>query len=304
MENLESLKDTLNARYRAVFESPEDSYFYQNIHAYIDFIVKTPKLCAIIDKSDSDYHKEFTRIWTPRTDDEKENDLREERVYRTERFSLFASHYCTLLVRIYWPIEDYKNPEPEFEDKLDPVAILMLRGFDRAVRMNLWRKETLKTYNRWFDGKRKMYENDLRQFHVDFLTAMQELEKDNTTEILPEPEKEKLPLVLHPRTGDFSFYGTRGNFVPTGQEFKVLNTLYNSPDYQASYLDLLKSFKPHLETASKPDKQELYLIINRIKEKLCILPKCKNINFDIFDNVQKLGYRLVFKASEEKPKES
>lgn len=38
MENLESLKDVLKTRYQAVMESPSNSLFYQNIHAYIDFI--------------------------------------------------------------------------------------------------------------------------------------------------------------------------------------------------------------------------------------------------------------------------
>lgn len=42
--------DILKTRYEAVLQSSSDSVFYQNIHNYIGYIVKTPKLAEIVVK--------------------------------------------------------------------------------------------------------------------------------------------------------------------------------------------------------------------------------------------------------------
>ena len=155
--------DILKTRYEAVTQSDSDSLFYQNIHAYIDFIKTTPELLAIIEKSEKEYGTKFI--------DKNTSDYH-ERLSSFERFSLYASNYCLLEMRIYYPIEYYKNPPDEAGNQLDPVAILMLKGFDSATKMNLWGKSELKTLNKWYDGERKLYENALKQFHADFLTEL------------------------------------------------------------------------------------------------------------------------------------
>ena len=71
--------------------------------------------------------------------------------------------------------------------ELDPVALLMLKGFDRTVKMGIWSKENLRIHNKWFDGERKFYENELRQFHVDFLSEVEKLEVEDKK---VEPQKE------------------------------------------------------------------------------------------------------------------
>ena len=297
MSIMQNLIESLKTRYEAVLQSSSDSQFYMNIHAYIDLIRKNPSLSKIMDDSENEYRKQHIAIWPDKSKTDKEADEREQRSIRLEKFNLYTAHFCWLEARIYDPIEDYKKTDAP-DDEQDPVALLIVKGI-KNIKTKKWSEKTLRLYNKWFDGKRGEYENDLRQFHADFLTKIQLL-KAEKVETKPEPEKEKLPLILSSSTGDFSFYNFKGNLVPTGQEFKVLNTLLNSSDFQASYLSLLQSFNPYTENATKTSKQELYLVINGIKGQLKILPQGKNSNLDIFKNVRGFGYRLVFQDKEKK----
>jgi hypothetical protein len=182
MENLESLKDALKTRYEAVLQSSSDSQFYLNIHAYIDLIRKTLFLSKIMGDSENQYRKQHMAIWPDKSKTDKEADEREERTIRLERFNLFTAHFSWLEVRIYDPIEDYKNTDAP-DDEQDPVALLMIKGI-KNIKTKKWSDKTLKMYNRWFEGKRERYENDLRQFHADFLTAISQapkLEEKNET---------------------------------------------------------------------------------------------------------------------------
>ena len=112
--------NSLKTRYEAVLQSSSDPLFYQNIHAYIDFIKTTPALSAIMEKSEHDYHTKFIE---KRNAGRHENDITyNEKISRLERFSLYASHYCVLEVRIYYPIEYYKNPPPEVGDRVRPCG--------------------------------------------------------------------------------------------------------------------------------------------------------------------------------------
>lgn len=288
---------TLKIRYDAVLQSPTDSLFYQNIHAYIDIIVKIPELSAIIDKSEEDYSIKHYDLWHPHTKDESELDWREAETYRLEHFSLYATHFCMLLVRIYWPIEYYKNPFDEDDRRPDPVVMLMLRGFDTTLKMNLWDKKHIKVLNGWFDGNRKRYENDIRQFHADFLTELYKI-TDKPVEKSDEVKINKIPLAINTRTGDFHFFKTSGSFSPVSQEFKVLRTLYEDKDCQASFQTLLQSYMPNLDHVGKAHKDSLYQIIRNIKEKLGILPASDTSNPDIFKTVKGLGYRLSLSPDE------
>jgi hypothetical protein len=286
--------------YESVLQSSSDEVFYLNIHRYIDFIRKTPELCAVIEDSEIEYSKRHRDLWKEKTEDENELDKREEHTFRVERFSLYASDYCGLEMRIYWPIEYYKNPPPEIDGLQDPVVFLMLKGLESTKRMKKWSDKTLEMYYKWYDPKEKQrYEKNIRQFHVDFLL---ELEKTgNKHKEIPEPSKPSIPLSFNSRTGDFVFYDVSGNLSPGTQEFKVFSTLYDSPEYTADYLTLLKSYIPGIESASKTYRDNLSLVIRDIKREFKILSSVEIPNTDIFLNLKKFGYRLVFSPLAENP---
>lgn len=295
--------DSLNIRYEAVLQSSSDSVFYQNIHSYIDYIIKTPKLAEIVEKAGHDYRDKHSKIWETKTRYDNLGEVREERTLKLERFNLYTSGYVTLLMRIYYPLEDYKTTNEDDKDQ-DPVALLMLKGINNS-RIKKWMKESkyevekwypknIKIYNRWYDGQRKYYEDELRKFHVEFLTEVEKLENDKEN-ILPEPEKVKLPLNVNELNGDFTFYETTGNFPFGGKEFLVINTLLKSVALVSPYLSLIKSYNPNIESATKAQKDDLYLIIRDIKKRLNI---SDNGNPDIFKNIKNRGYRLVFSIPE------
>jgi len=190
---MRELLDILKTRYDAVLQSDSDRLFYLNIHAYIDIIVKNPEFLTIMDKYETEYTKAHRDIVRPYTEDEEVLDERGRQVIKLERFNLYTSGYCSLLMRIYLPLEDYKNPDPELVGRYDPVVFLMLDGLSRTMTMGLWSKEALKTYNRWYDGQRKEYENNLRQFHANFITEIG-LRLLKEKPIITEPAKE-IPVI-------------------------------------------------------------------------------------------------------------
>ena len=289
--------DILKTRYEAVLQSDTDSRFYQNIHAYIDVIKTTPELSVIIDASERDYGTKFIDKNKPKLHD-NDADYNEE-ISRLERFSLYASHYCILEVRIYYPIEYYKNPPEEVGDRLDPATMLMLKGFDRTLKMGIWEKKELKTLNKWYDGERKYYENELKQFHADFLTELGKIQTKILPIITKETPKISIPLDFDFRTGDFTFYKTTGTIAPATQEYKILCSLLNSESYLCAYLPLYKSLVPTATEIRKPHKETISQVVRNLKERLNILPKTESSNPDIFKNLQKVGYRLVFTDSKE-----
>jgi hypothetical protein len=312
MEKLESLKSSLQTRYQAILESTSDPLFYKNIHLYVDFIMKNPALAKIINDSDLEYSKKHSQIWRERKNTEEEIDVQDYATRKLEFFNLYASDFVTLFVRIYSPIEDYKTTDdPDYLQ--DPVALLMLRGIEwvksrnwhkRPIEPNnRWGKKNLERYNRWFAGQRGYYTNTFKQFHYEFLGAMDYL-KDEPEEPEPKPEKIKIPLTFNERTGDFTFLKTSGNFSPNSQEFKIFSILYCDTNQLAEYSPLLKVLFPNIDKFGKSHKFGLYTIIRNIKEKLGILPESKTSNPDIIKNVPKFGYRLTLSSIELRAEQS
>ncbi len=298
MPIMSNIINTLKTRYETALQSDSDSSFYKNIHAYIDHIVKTPVFSAIMDKSEKEYHEGHSEIWRIRKSTEYELDYQSALTDRVENLSLYAGHYIDLFVRIYSPMEEYIHPSPGLEDKLDPVALLMVKGLKRTEETGLWSKEKLRVYNNWFKGgMREYYTDELKKFHLDFLAELEKLGIDGE-EVLPELPKQKMPFSFNNRTGDFVFHDLKGTLSLGTQEFKVFSTLYTSPDYQADYLTLLKSYNPGVETASKTYRDNLSLIIRNLKERFNILPSTKTSNPDIFLNIKKFGYRLIFSPTD------
>lgn len=179
---MDSLINGLNTRFDIVSKSASEKEFHLNLHSYFDFIQKTEILRNIIDKSEQEHINSFREIWSEHREyTEEELDERSSQVSKLERFNLYAVG-CTILVRIYYPIEYYKNTI-ELDQHQDPIALLLVRGFKYTLGLKRWSKERLTLYNKWFDGKRGMYEAELRRFHLMFLD---ELTKPISLKIKPE----------------------------------------------------------------------------------------------------------------------
>lgn len=286
--------ETLKLHYDEILKSPSEPLFYSNVYKYIDLIVKTPELVELINKSAQEYETKHREIREFPALNNKEEDEKEKQVLHLEKFSLYAADYAFLHTRIYSYIEESKR-HLEPGERTAPQAIVMLRGV-HGLDSKVWNKETIDQCTKWYINRRKDYEDRLRKFHLSFLTELSKHEGDKAT-----PPKKELPLTLHLRTGDFTFYQTSGNFSPATPEFKVLSALYNDKDYQATYLTLIQAYRPNVEEDSKSQKDDLYSVIKNIKEKLDILPETETSNKDIFANIKNYGYRLVSKAEEEKP---
>ena len=273
-----------------VIQSDSDPTFYKNVHAYIDYIVKIPELYAIIVKSEKEYHTEHQRIWHVKKKTDYEIDYQAALTSRLESLNLFAKDFAFLEARIYMPIEEYINPSPEFADRLDPVALLMLKGFKATERMGLWRTEYLKIYYRWFDGKRPEYERDLKSFHNDFLKELEKIEPEETESEM----KPKIPLDFDPHTGDFAYYNVHGTLSPDHQEYKIFSSLLRGRKYQATHLSMYQALCPTATEVHKTHKYALAQIIRNLKKAFGILPKSKTSNPDIFKSIPNKGYRLIF----------
>lgn len=272
----------LNIRYKTALESITDSLFYQNIHGYLDVIQKTPKFISVINNAEKAYYKSV-----------KENNGTS---HKLEHFNLYTRDYLTLFLRVYLPIEDFKTTS-DIDGQQDPVALLYIYGI-KSGKVDNWCKNRKTTpykdakkemvdHLKWI-GERKEYELALKQFHADFLTAYMQ----NTGD-MDEVNEIKIPLSLHPITGDFSFLGHRGTLNPKSQEFKVISTLLSSENHLAEYATLIQTYRTYNPESSKVLKPELAQIIKNIKEKLSILPTTPESKPDIISNVKNVGYRLI-----------
>ncbi|MEO6536698.1 MAG: hypothetical protein ABIT47_03305 [Candidatus Paceibacterota bacterium] len=271
------LATQLDRLYGLIKEAQTDPEFYMAVHQYCDLVMKNPTLRAILDESEQAYRLGHIEIWREPARTDEESDQKSEMVMRLERFNLF-SEFTLPMMRIYYPLDDYMH-DPAPEDKQDPLAIVMIRGLKVALKYKKWDKGTLQSFNRWFEGKRSMYETSIRKFHTMMLAALWEKNSEVAT-VRPRPA-----ITFNSRTGDFYVNGTYGTFNPKGQEAKVFGVLYDSPDHLATYLELIRSYRTHIEEPTKPQKDDLSKIINSIKEKL-------GDQRDILQNVKGVGYRL------------
>jgi DNA-binding winged helix-turn-helix (wHTH) protein/uncharacterized protein YeaC (DUF1315 family) len=268
-------------RLDAVFAADSDPHFYQNLHHYFDLIEKTPELKSLWDESQKEYAEQHTAIWRNRSATDEESDAKAELTNRIERFNLYANG-CTIYVRIYLPIEDYKT-NTELEDKQDPVALLMLRGINN-ISTTKWSKDRLKLYNRWYDGKRSMYEQELRQFHL-LLLAEFENRKDTKTA--------ESSASFNLDTGVVYIHGVHVTFNPKSQPYRILSTLWKSKNHQATFDELLRVLHPNSRRNTKACKADLYKVVRNIRRALGVLPERDGGTSNIVENIPRYGYRLV-----------
>ncbi|MEO7529928.1 MAG: hypothetical protein ABIS69_00910 [Sediminibacterium sp.] len=277
------LATQLDRLYSLIKEAQSDTEFYVAVHQYCDLVMKNPILRAILDDSEQAYRFGHVEIWREPARTDKESDEKSEMVMRLERFNLF-SEFTLPMMRIYYPLDDYMH-DLATEDKQDPLAIVMIRGLKVALKYKKWDKGTLQSFNRWFEGKRSMYQTSIRKFHTMMLAALWE----KNTEVAP--ARPRPPITFNPRTGDFYVNGTYGTFNPKGQEASVFGVLYDSPDHLATYIELIRSYRSTVEEASKAQKDDLSKIINALKDKL-------GNQRDVLQNVKNVGYRLEIPNTE------
>lgn len=172
---MDSLINGLNTRLNVVLQSTSDKEFYLNLHQYLHFVITNKTLEKILDASGNEYSKAFGTIWERgREYTEEELDVRSAQVVRLERYNLYAIG-IGLFMRIYHPLQDQKEEVLTSSPRPDPVVYLMLYGFDRTLKLKLWDKEYLKSYNWWFEGKRGHYEQELRRFHLGLLEKIENI---------------------------------------------------------------------------------------------------------------------------------
>lgn len=303
-----NLKALLTTRLQAAVNSATEQRFYQNVHAYIDTIMKDDRGRQIMEDAERAYMQGHYELWGVRTEDEEVVDERARQTYKLERFNLYADKFVGMYVRIYLPIEDFKNSHAPLHTQ-DPVALVALYGH-KSKLLDEWAhggqrsmppkesRRKLKVYYKWFVGKRDKYTEDLKQFHADFLTAYAYYESDLDVAV---PQSLKPPIVINQRTGDFTFYNISDTFNPRTKEYKVLISLLNSKDYFLEYPELISSYRHYKQEQAKATlKPELTQVIKNIKIKLGIL-QSDNPSPDIIENVKNLGYRLITRDSIETP---
>ena len=54
--------ENLEKRFKMTLESGSDSRFYQNLHLYFDFIIKTTKLNELWESGQRSYYERFNEI--------------------------------------------------------------------------------------------------------------------------------------------------------------------------------------------------------------------------------------------------
>lgn len=176
---MSDLKDDLNTRFNIATQSSSEHEFYLNVYQYFDFIYKTPELKDIWDENEKEYRKKHIAIWKKRPMTDEEAEEADAQTIKLERFSLYAVG-SFMEGRIYLPIDDYKKTnEPDTEQ--DPVAVILVRGakyaatLARPTTIGKWNKDALKSYSRWFEGKRGFYESQLRRLHAMLLDEISKL---------------------------------------------------------------------------------------------------------------------------------
>ena len=300
-----NLLTLLDLRLKTALESPTDRRFYQNVHSYLDLIMKDEKGRSIIKKAERDYSTNHSELWREKLNTDEQFDEQSRQTLKIERFNLYADKFVGLYVRIYLPIKDYLSSD-EPHGKSHPVALVALYGIKSSIVDNWCKypkrsfpykeaKKQMVSYARWFDGKRDEYTNDLKQFHADFITKYIQSpdvapgNKSVSTEDL-EP-----PIYLDPRTGDFTYPGFSGTLNPTRDEYKVLFTLLKSPNYFATYLEIIQSYRGYVKEVTKSEKTAMYKVITALRKQLGTTEEN-----GLIETVKNSAYRLRISPKEDR----
>jgi hypothetical protein len=294
---MNSLEDQLNTRYNLAIQSHSERDFYMRVYDYMNFIFSDPNLKRIWDESEKEYDKSHTHIVSNfHGIIDVKNGM--ANAYKLESFNLYSVG-LPLWGKIYLPIHEYEKSKKSIDEE-NLLAIILVHGADAALKMGQWAKSEFRRYNEWYDGKRNFYESALQNFHSYFLRELSNTKSEKKPGVDSNKEKQTI-LSFNSTTGDFSFFKIVGNLSPGSREFKVFQALYEASENQLTYLELIKTYVPHVEKESKALKDDLYIIIKNIKNDFQILPKRKAGLPDIFKNIKNYGYRLDLSHSRIKP---
>jgi hypothetical protein len=279
---MSSLIDSLKTHYDAVLQSTVDQEMYTNIYYYLDHIVQTPELSALITNESKRLNAKLKEI---RNDSIIGEDYRQQ-LARREQIDSFYPGYMDLYMRIYLTIHDHARGIAVSDNRM----LIIIHGIDALpAREERWKS----LWERDIDSTRIAVKQSLERLHTKLLLAIERREAVRVPLQIP---ASKLPLNLDPRTGDFDLYGIKGSLTPKSQEYLVLKKLLDSESNLATYSDLIKIVYPTADPQSTTVRADLYKIILRLKEKMSIPER----NPDIFANVKNNGYRLVFPDSNQR----
>lgn len=134
---------------------------------------------------------------------------------------------------------------------------------------------------------------------LDHLPALSNLTKEITNKNIKEDgsdlikiKNKKVDFSFNIITGDTQLNGINTNFKPKQQKFNIIYTILNSENFQADYLSICNSVG---YDDSKINRRYIQGIVKDIKKDLKILPKSKKSNCNIFENIEKFGYRILDK---------
>jgi hypothetical protein len=269
---------------QAIEDSPNDIECYKHIHAYIHYLLNTPKLKSILDAEEKDYYTEIHRTIDG---------------YKVEQGNFYFAYFLTSYMRIYAPIEIY-NTSYEPDSEQDPIALILLYGY-KHPRTQSWvnrfqvpivkreRKQQLKSYWSWFDGKREEYVNEIKNLHLEIITVLSKQPDKPNAELKSKNDLSSLLLDLE--TGDFHYGKKTDSLNIKTQPFRVLSKLYSADGKTVPYLDLIQCIKPNAKEVTKTDKMKLTTVIKNLKKSLGITD---GSNPDIFHNEKMVGYSLRY----------
>lgn len=288
-----NLVDGLNNRFNVLIASKTERDFYYSAYYYFDYIFSNPQLEELYREGEVEYRKKATKIFEQFEANPQHGDsYHAQMIYKMEKFDMYCNA-VTLEVRLYHPMKDYiETNDPDSHQSYLMVALD--KGFKYALKVcsprfgyrENFKKEFKENFNSWFVGQRDQYQDELSRFHVEFIDQVAQLSE------LSVPASAEIKPFLNLETGDFSYYGVKGNFPTSGQNFKVLKTLLTAKNYKATHTELVQSFIPNVDKATKSQKQKLTTVIRNIKIELKVLPETSLSKPDPFVSVRREGYRL------------
>ena len=248
--------DGLNTRFDIAFKTDTDREFYVSLYYYFEYILTTPTLKEIFARSEHEYHQAFGEIWKERKKyTEEELDIKSAEVSKLERFNLYALG-CNIEAHIYLPIDDYRN-ERDPKDRRDPVGVILMRGLNYAIRLGKWNEKNLRSYYRWFDGKRNEYEVELRRFHLMFLEELGKVK-----EPIQEKVNKKIKVFLDENKGIYRQTETgmlSYKIKVPSKRFHIVNYIFGKEKVKTSIL----------ATATRQTEELVRKEIDRTNELFC-----------------------------------
>lgn len=281
-------------RFDILVASKTERDFYYNAYYYYDYIFTNPQLLELYEKAGKEYRKKHSEIIDKYNNDPRlDGDYCSQMVSKTEKFDAYCNA-VPLEVRLYHPMKDYLETD-DLDRYQDYLMVALDKGFDYALKvcsprhgyMKNFKKTFQSNFNNWFVNQRDIYQEQMSRFHMEFIEMVSQSSEPTT---LPTA---KIRPLLNLETGEFKYFESTGFLPYNGQEFNVLKILVQSDHYKAPYLNLIQSYRPKVQTVTKPEKADLYKIINNLRSRFGILSKAKG-NPDIFENDRGIGYKLVF----------